>query len=189
MDRADWLVAGAAIVGILGIRFGIWWADATAAILISLEVLRDGYTHLKLATFDMLDHCPRTIDGKASDPVIARLAQALHELDWVRESEVRLRTSGRTFSGEAFVVPVSDEYLTERVEQAMRNLRKVDWRLHHLTLTPVASLSTLAEEDGPSRSHPSRDRPEQHKGGNQHQGSRVHHIIPELSGEAGRDRA
>jgi cation diffusion facilitator family transporter len=148
MDRADWLVASAAIAGILGIGFGYWWADPAAAILISIEVLRDGWRHLKLASFDLLDHLPRTVDGKKPDPVIERIKAAVQELDWVRESEIRLRASGRALSGEAFVVPVSDERLTERLDEAMRRARQVDWRLHHFTVTPVRSLDSHAEEDG-----------------------------------------
>lgn len=35
MNRADWLTAGAAILGILGIGAGLWWADAVAAAIIA----------------------------------------------------------------------------------------------------------------------------------------------------------
>jgi cation diffusion facilitator family transporter len=149
MDRADWLVAAAAIAGVAGVGLGWWWADAGAAILISLEVIRDGYSHLRLATFDILDHWPRTVEGDKPDPAIERVIRAVRDLDWVREAEVRLKTSGRTLSGEAFVVPVSDERLAERTEAAMRTVRGVDWRLHHFTITPVTNLANLPEEDGP----------------------------------------
>ena len=47
MNRADWLTAGAGIVGILGIGIGWWWADAVAAGIISVEIVKDGLTHLK----------------------------------------------------------------------------------------------------------------------------------------------
>jgi len=149
MDRADWIVAGAAIAGVLGLGFGLWWADAVAAILISGEIIHDGFSHLKLATYDILDHWPRTVEGNGRDPAIERITTAVRELDWVRDAEVRLRVSGRTLSGEAFVVPTSDEGLAERVEDGMRAVRQVDWRLHHFTITPVTSLRTLAEEDSP----------------------------------------
>jgi cation diffusion facilitator family transporter len=150
MDRADWMVAAAAIVGILGVGLGFWWMDAGAAMFISLEIIHDGYSHLRLATFDILDHWPRTVEGGGPDPAIERITHAVRDLDWVREAEVRLRTSGRTLSCEAFVVPVSDERLTERIEEAMRNVRRTDWRLHHFTVTPVTNLDSLAEEDGPA---------------------------------------
>jgi divalent metal cation (Fe/Co/Zn/Cd) transporter len=42
MNRADWMTASAAMVGVIGIGFGIWWLDSAAAILIALDVVRDG---------------------------------------------------------------------------------------------------------------------------------------------------
>ncbi len=39
MNRADWMTAGAAILGIVGIGAGLWWADAVAAIFISLDIV------------------------------------------------------------------------------------------------------------------------------------------------------
>ncbi len=32
MNRADWLTAGAAILGVAGIGVGLWWADAVAPV-------------------------------------------------------------------------------------------------------------------------------------------------------------
>ena len=40
MNRADWLDAGAAAVGVVGIGMGLWWADAVAAIVISRTRIR-----------------------------------------------------------------------------------------------------------------------------------------------------
>ena len=42
MNKADWITALAAIAGITGIALGFWWADATAAAVISLSIVRDG---------------------------------------------------------------------------------------------------------------------------------------------------
>lgn len=38
-QKADWLTALAAIVGIIGVGFGIWWADAVAACFISVNIV------------------------------------------------------------------------------------------------------------------------------------------------------
>src|SRR5205085_12257592 len=38
MNVANWQSAGAAILGIIGVAFGLWWADSVAAVLISAEV-------------------------------------------------------------------------------------------------------------------------------------------------------
>jgi divalent metal cation (Fe/Co/Zn/Cd) transporter len=39
MNKADWMAGLASIAGITGIGLGIWWADALAAIVISLDIL------------------------------------------------------------------------------------------------------------------------------------------------------
>src|SRR5699024_611029 len=46
MDKADWMTGLATGVGILGVGAGIWWADVAAAILLFLEILRDGIHNL-----------------------------------------------------------------------------------------------------------------------------------------------
>ena len=62
-----------AIAGVLGIGFGLWWADAAAAIVISGEVVHDGVSHLKLATYYILDHWPRTVEGNGPDRLRGRV--------------------------------------------------------------------------------------------------------------------
>jgi divalent metal cation (Fe/Co/Zn/Cd) transporter len=42
MNRADWMTAGSALVGVVGIGFGVWWMDAVAAIVIGLSITHDG---------------------------------------------------------------------------------------------------------------------------------------------------
>jgi cation diffusion facilitator family transporter len=146
MQKADWMTAGAAIVGIIGIGFGYWWADAAAGILISLDILRDGYSHLTVALFDLIDQTPRTLDGSKRDPLVGKVEAKVRGLDWVRDAEVRLRVSGHTIFGEADVVPSSVEDLPGKIERAVREIRDLDWRLHHFTLTPVPNLSRSPEE-------------------------------------------
>jgi divalent metal cation (Fe/Co/Zn/Cd) transporter len=58
MNRANWLTAGAAIVGVLGIGAGLWWADGAAAIIISLDITRDGFTNVRAAVADLMDSRP-----------------------------------------------------------------------------------------------------------------------------------
>jgi cation diffusion facilitator family transporter len=151
MNKADWLTEAAAVVGILGIGFGYWWADAVAATFISFDIVRDGSRHLRVSLFDLIDHRPLTIDGKEPDPVIARVTATIEGLDWVRASEVRLRVNGHTLSGEALVVPRSTEDLPERVEQALREVCALDWRLHHFAITPVTSLGPDVQRQDEAR--------------------------------------
>ena len=49
MNEANWQSAGAAILGIVGVAFGLWWADSLAAVLISLEIIRSGWHELRTA--------------------------------------------------------------------------------------------------------------------------------------------
>lgn len=73
MNKADWLTAVAAMVGVLGIGFGLWWLDALAAIIISLDITRDGATNLRAAIADLMDARPTLVDGSALDPLSERL--------------------------------------------------------------------------------------------------------------------
>lgn len=57
MNKANWLAASAAILGILGVGMGWWWADSVAAAAISLEIIRDGFTNLKNAVMDTIQFC------------------------------------------------------------------------------------------------------------------------------------
>lgn len=61
MNKADWLTAAAAIVGVTGIGLGIWWADAAAAAFISFDILRDGLRNTWTAVKDLVDQVPRTV--------------------------------------------------------------------------------------------------------------------------------
>ncbi|MDN3722094.1 cation transporter [Roseibium salinum] len=60
MRKADWMTAGAAMIGIIGVGFGIWWLDAAAALVIGLDVIRDGFTQTKHAIGDLTDRRPMT---------------------------------------------------------------------------------------------------------------------------------
>jgi cation diffusion facilitator family transporter len=65
MNKADWLTAGAAMVGIVGIGLGLWWADAAAAIVISLDIIHDGFTNLRQALADLRTRGPRATTGRS----------------------------------------------------------------------------------------------------------------------------
>ena len=140
MNKADWLTALAAIVGIAGLGLGWWWMDGAAAAFISLEVLRDGFGNMKTAVFDLMDKAPTTVGDDRRDPLPARVESSIRKLSWVADAAVRLREEGHTYCGEIFVVPKTSADLlaaTEKVEQLATGL---DWRLHDLTVMLVPSL-------------------------------------------------
>jgi cation diffusion facilitator family transporter len=140
MNKANWLTAGAAMIGVLGIGLGLWWADAVAAIAISLDIIRDGGLNLRAAVLDLMDETPTKFDGSGPHPLQAELEQHLTREDWISESRVRLREEGHVFTGEALIVPRSDDDLTRRVAALRRELVELDWKLHDLVVAPVPDL-------------------------------------------------
>ncbi|MDQ3985632.1 MAG: cation diffusion facilitator family transporter [Actinomycetota bacterium] len=140
MNKADWMTAGAAILGILGIRFGLWWADAVAAIVISLSIVKDGLKNTRAAVIDLMDARPRLVDESGIDPVMSRAETELAKMPWIKEARVRFREEGHVFYGEAFVVPSDDRNLAGRIAEATRTLMELDWRLHDIVISPVTEL-------------------------------------------------
>lgn len=130
MQQADWMTAAAAIVGIIGVGFGLWWADSAAAIVISLDVLNDGRKHLTRAVADLSDRTPRKIGGTGADPAVEKVRRAVLALKWVEDAEVMLRTEGHIVTGTISVRPASHEDLASRLEEAQRVAEQADWRVH-----------------------------------------------------------
>ena len=140
MNRADWLTAGAAMLGVVGIGFGLWWADGVAATIISLDITHDGYKNLKVAVSDLMDKEPTVVDHSKPDPLPLWVKNELMLMDWVKDAEVRLREAGHVFAGEAFVVPVDNDDLVGRIDRANQHLLGLDWRLHELVIAPVPEI-------------------------------------------------
>ncbi len=93
MQKADWMTGIAAIAGILGIGFGLWWADAAAAGLISIGILHDGISDLRSSTAELVDGAPRNLDDVSLSDEAEALKRKLE-----REypgAIVRLRETGR----------------------------------------------------------------------------------------------
>ncbi|MBB4638084.1 cation diffusion facilitator family transporter [Longimicrobium terrae] len=153
MNKADWMTGLAAIAGVLGIGLGWWWADALAAALISLDVLRDGWKNLTQSVRDLMDERPTEVGGSEPDPLPDRIRESLLALDWVADADVRLREEGHLLSGEAFIVPREEAGLTRRLEAAGREIQAMDWRLYDVSLVPVTS---LAQDPAPDKAASSR---------------------------------
>jgi divalent metal cation (Fe/Co/Zn/Cd) transporter len=145
MNRADWMTASAAGVGVIGIGFGIWWLDSAAAIVIAVDVLRDGARYTGRAVLNLMDSRPRTYDESKPHPLKLQIEQALVEMDWVREAVVRMREMGQVFHVDVLAVPASDDGLPDRVEETIERLRGLDWKAHDVTVTVVRSIEDLPE--------------------------------------------
>jgi divalent metal cation (Fe/Co/Zn/Cd) transporter len=146
MNRANWLTASAAAVGVVGIGFGLWWADAVAAAVIGSDVTRDGVKNVRRAVTDLMDSRPTRYNGIEPHPIQDQVEQALCEMDWIEHVELRMREEGHVLTGEALVVPTTDEALPAKVERAMLDLRKLDWRIQEVVIVPVTDLQ--AEHGG-----------------------------------------
>jgi cation diffusion facilitator family transporter len=135
INKADWLTAVAAMAGVLGIGLGLWWADAVAAAVISVDIVHDGFANLRTVVTDLMDKRPTTVDDRAVDPLTARVEREIQDLSWVREARARLREQGHVYFGEVFVVPrVGTVDLVERIQEAHDRLQRLDWRLHDIVV-------------------------------------------------------
>jgi divalent metal cation (Fe/Co/Zn/Cd) transporter len=140
INAADWQSAAAAIVGLVLVAFGLWWGDALAGVLISLEIMRSGWTELKTALGDVMDRRPLTLDTKDEDPVTAKLTEFVRRQPWIEDAVVRVRERGREFTAEAHVVPKSDQLSIEEISRTGELACKIDPRLADVTIAPVKTL-------------------------------------------------
>jgi cation diffusion facilitator family transporter len=147
MNRADWLTAGSAILGILGIGFGLWWADAVAAAVIGADIMRDGVKTTRGAVANLMDNRPRVVDGSKPHPLPDRILAGVRDLDWVADAYLRIREEGHVFAGELLVVPASDVAdLVPKLEGLGEWARSMDWRMHDLVVAPVTKIEKPAPE-------------------------------------------
>lgn len=161
MNKADWQTAAAGIVGVVGIGLGLWWLDGAAAILIGASVTRDGWTNLRTALSDLMDSRASVFDDRTTvHPAVERVRDAvLAAQPRVQDVQVRVREEDHVFHAEVFVVPTAATTLglgdLERVHDAVR---AVDWKLHHVVVSPVRELpvGNLAPRppDGSERTTP-----------------------------------
>ena len=154
MNRADWLTGAAAIPGVLGIGAGIWWADAVAATVISLDLVRDGGVNVRTAVGDLMDFRPKRYDHSALHPLPRQVLDEVLAMDWVRDARVRLREEGHVLAGDVLVVRREGVGVAPAVVEATQRLKALDWRLQDLVLSPVDRIEDVRPEPEPSDSPP-----------------------------------
>lgn len=145
MNKADWLTGLAAAAGVIGIGFGLWWADAAAALVIAGDVLHDGYRHTTAAVRDLMDEVPRSVDDKEIDPLPARMQAYVAGLPWVRASRARLREEGRFVTGTIYAESAMSQVDPRWIEEAERGLRQLHWRVDRVSIMPLPEI-----EDAPA---------------------------------------
>jgi len=146
MNRADWMTATAAIVGVVGIGFGLWWTDAVAAIVIGLDILHDGLKYTRAAAKDVLDGRPQRHDEEGVHPLVGELRETVEALDWVEQAAVRTRELGHVFSVEVLAVPRDEHDLLDRVENAVERISALDWKVQDVVVAVVRTLEDAPED-------------------------------------------
>lgn len=140
MNSDDWLTASGAMAGVLGIGFGLWWADSVVAILIGASVINDGVQNVRAAMRGLLDARVQTYDESEPHPLLHSAVSALGALPWVSKAGVRMRDEGHVFHTEAFVVPRGETVTMEQVEEAQAALRELDWKTDDSVVVPVREI-------------------------------------------------
>lgn len=122
MNAADWQTALAGIVGVVGIGYGLWWADAIAALFISASILKDGVSNLQTALAELMDGAPRELRSQKISQHALNLEQEIKKR--LPGSTVSMRETGRYIravahlpSGQQAVLPPVDALTADwRVE-------------------------------------------------------------------------
>lgn len=141
MNRADWVTALATIAGVAGIGFGLWWADAAAALVVSVGIIKDGATNLRHVIADLLDASPTKIRSRTPEPVIATLESCATGTPWVNKATVRVRDQGHVFHSEIFVVPRAGANPTvDQLDELRVRCMDADWRTQDTVVVPVKDL-------------------------------------------------
>ena len=140
MNRADWMTVAAAMLGVIGIGLGLWWADSVAALFIAQDIIRDGWRNVRAATHDLMDARPRRHDNSEYHPIAEEMEREAESLPWVREAVVRLREEGHVFAGEVQVIPEDETELVERLDEVADRLLGLDWKVHDLVIVPVTEI-------------------------------------------------
>jgi len=147
MNKADWMTATAAMVGVVGIGLGVWWLDAAAAIAIGSDILHDGVKYTGAAMRDLLDARPRRYDEEGEHPVNEEVRRTVASAGWIEEAAVRMRDTGHVFNVEVLAVPrEADGDLLGRVEQLTSELRDVDWKVQDVVVAVVRDLEGAPED-------------------------------------------
>ncbi|MDN3724135.1 cation diffusion facilitator family transporter [Aequorivita sp. SDUM287046] len=134
-QKADYMTALAAIIGIVGIGFGLWWADALAALFISFSVMKDGYKNLRNAICDLMDRYPVDIEKEKPHPIVKHIEEMVNGWDWVIDSHAKFREEGQVFIGEVQIRPREQTDIIKNLVKGREEILAYHWKIHEVTLT------------------------------------------------------
>jgi divalent metal cation (Fe/Co/Zn/Cd) transporter len=128
MNRANALTNGAGVIGLLLVANGFWWGDAVAALLISFDILHDGWVNIARSLSDVMDRAPVDLETNGQCPSIAQVHRAVAALPFVAERCILMREHGRFFFAEIFIRP------NEQMPDVLEAVLPLDWRLQHIAI-------------------------------------------------------
>ncbi len=134
-DALAWRVPAAVGFATVGVATGAWWADAVGALLIAVELGRDGVRHLRVSLPGLLGCLPRRPDLAGLDPVLGVILAELAATPWVTSYQLRLREHGAQIAGEILVDIPAELPATDLITLTDR-LHRADWRLTPVTVAP-----------------------------------------------------
>lgn len=146
MNRADWMTAGAAMAGVVGIGLGIWFADAVAAIVIGADIVRDGFRYMRESVSDLMDERAHSYDESEPHPLIDRVREESLAAGGVRAVAARLREHGHVLGGDVWLLADAGEEPVSLAGRVAERLDELDWRLHDLHVSVIDSLDSFPDE-------------------------------------------
>jgi cation diffusion facilitator family transporter len=146
MQMASFSSGLAAIVGILGVGLGWWWADSVAALFISLSITRDGFRNVRRAVNDALDQVPTNVRGDDVEPLVKQIEDCLRDTEWIERASVRSREMGEAIVVDATVIPADGAaFVRDDISQARQKVLDLHWRIQRVALVPATEFDDIEE--------------------------------------------
>ncbi len=145
MNRANWITNGAGVIGLGLVACGFWWGDSLAALLISLDIMRDGYLNVVKSLSDVMDRHPVDLETGCQHSIVDEVERVLRALPFVADERTLIREHGRYLFAEIFIEPnermPSATVASRQVREAIMSL---DWRLQHVVIEFTDELNSSA---------------------------------------------
>jgi divalent metal cation (Fe/Co/Zn/Cd) transporter len=114
--------------------------------VIGLDIAHDGMTYTRAAVNDILDGRPRRDDETGVHPLVSEVRDTVAGLDWVDQAAVRMRELGHVLAVEVLAVPRDETDLLDRVEDAVRRIGDLDWKLQDVVVSVVREIDGAPED-------------------------------------------
>lgn len=89
----------------------------------------------------MLDQTPTNLDNSEMHPVVSNVFHYFKYHGWIKDVRIRMREAG-----EVFIIPESSNYLLDKMEQATEDVKKLDWKIYDVLITPVKQFNQEQDE-------------------------------------------